>query len=266
MSDIKTLDPRPITVAEMDAFLAAGGKVTQGEPAVAPGAAAPNVALAAKKKGRRQAARATTPAGEPASVNEDQGEERPVTMSEGGDEQQPVTNAPVQGSAPEAPEEAPIAVEIEEKQAQEAAFLQAIDAAVAAALARGVPPPELVAAIERAGLPKPAPATRPAAKAAKVADYRKLKLSADDVITGVLAVNPWQPDKKGHGYYAALKDGMTDDGSRGGQGGLSARLHRLEHRASVHRAEAEVVGSGVHRWGARSGAPLALRHLFPRQH
>jgi hypothetical protein len=32
----------------------------------------------------------------------------------------------------------------------------------------------------------------------------KLKLT-----TGVLAVNPWQPDKKGHGYYAVLKDGIT---------------------------------------------------------
>ena len=127
-------------------------------------------------------------------------------MSEG--EQKPVTSASPEGSAPEAPETPPLAVEIEERREEEAALPRAIDAAVDAALARGVALPELVAAIERTGLPKPATATRPA-KAAKVPDYRKMKLSADDVITGVLAVNPWQPDKKGHGYYAVLKDGMT---------------------------------------------------------
>jgi hypothetical protein len=52
--------------------------------------------------------------------------------------------------------------------------------------------------------------TKPAAPAkAKVPDYRKLKLNAEDVIDGVRKSNPWKEGTKGHGYYSLYKSGMT---------------------------------------------------------
>jgi hypothetical protein len=54
---------------------------------------------------------------------------------------------------------------------------------------------------------KPAKSAAPAK--AKVPDYRKLKLNAEDVIGGVRKVNPWKEGTKGHGYYNLYKSGMT---------------------------------------------------------
>ena len=53
MTELQT-PAREISSADVEAYLAAGGKVTLGEPAVAPGADAPNVKIAASRS-RRQA-------------------------------------------------------------------------------------------------------------------------------------------------------------------------------------------------------------------
>jgi len=59
----------------------------------------------------------------------------------------------------------------------------------------------------------------------KLPDYRRLKLSADDVIGGVRAVNPWREGTKGREYYAVL--GRADR-RRGDKIWLSARIPQLE--------------------------------------
>jgi hypothetical protein len=56
---------------------------------------------------------------------------------------------------------------------------------------------------------KPAPAKTATPPNEKIPDYRKLKLSADDVIGGVRKENPWKAGTKGHGYYAKYRTGMT---------------------------------------------------------
>jgi len=184
MTELQT-PAREISSADVEAYLAAGGKVTLGEPAVAPGADAPNVKIAASRS-RRQA---------PAP-------QEPAPLEEG--EPEPQEPAPPSSEKPEPAVEESESRELAPAPSPEVLLTQAI----LAAYSRGVGTDAILHAIEGAREQQPQ-AAAPTTKTGKIPDYRKLKFSKDDVIVGVPAVNPWKSETKGAAYFKLIQDGMT---------------------------------------------------------
>jgi hypothetical protein len=138
----------------------------------------------------------------------------------------PQLPAPAEQVKPDAAQPAPApADDLKPEATQPAPARAAADATVESAATQQSPaitraPTRVARGVTRSGAPHTAAAARPAKPAAKpakpaapakakVPDYRKLKLNADDVIGGVRKVNPWKEGTKGHGYYAKYRTGMT---------------------------------------------------------
>jgi hypothetical protein len=151
MTELQT-PAREISSADVEAYLAAGGKVTLGQPAVAPGADAPNVKIAASRS-RRQA---------PAPQEQ-------APLGEG--EPEPQESAPPSSEEPELAAEESESRELAPAPSAEVQLTQAI----LAEYQRGISTDAILRAIEGAGVQQPEAAAS-ATKTGKIPDYRKLKL------------------------------------------------------------------------------------------